>query len=104
MLETAPAERPEYMPLFVAPQPVKRVEAPEKPGKSEDAEPDVAESDDDDDDDFDGDGDGDGDDDQSDRSGQPPSSPWASRAGPGAWRAERLRERLGRGRQIGQLG
>ncbi len=28
MLETAPAERPEYMPLFVAPQPVKRVEVP----------------------------------------------------------------------------
>jgi ribonuclease E len=70
MLETAPAERPEYMPLFVAPQPVKRVEAPEKPSKSEDAESDVAESDDDDDDDDfdgDGDGDGDGDDDQSDR-------------------------------------
>ncbi len=61
MLETAPAERPEYMPLFVAPQPVKRVEVPEKPDTSEDAEPDVAESDDDDDDDFDGDGDGDGD-------------------------------------------
>ena len=30
MLETAPVERPEYMPLFVAPQPVERVEAPRK--------------------------------------------------------------------------
>jgi ribonuclease E len=68
MLETAPAERPEYMPLFVAPQPVKRVvEAPEKPAKSGDAgtESDTdAESDEDDDDDFDGDGEGDGDDDR----------------------------------------
>jgi ribonuclease E len=63
LLETAPDERPEYMPLFVAPQPVKRgVEAPEKPGKSADADADAdtdAESDEDDD--------GDGDDDQSDR-------------------------------------
>ncbi|WP_428341450.1 Rne/Rng family ribonuclease [Mycobacterium sp.] len=65
MLETPPADRPEYMPLFVAPQPVKRVEVLEKPAKSDEAEPDVAESDDDDDDDFDGDGDAD--DDQSDR-------------------------------------
>ena len=85
MLETAPAERPEYMPLFVAPQPVKRVEAPpEKPAKSEDAEPEVAESDDDDDDDFDGDGDGD--DDQSD----PPAN------------RRRRRGRRGRGRGRGE--
>ncbi len=41
MLETAPAERPEYMPLFVAPQPVKRVEAPEKPGKSAETDADA---------------------------------------------------------------
>ncbi len=73
MLETAPVERPEYMPLFVAPQPVKRVEAPEKPGKAADADAEAdADTDagaeaepDDEDDDFDGDGDGD--DDQSDR-------------------------------------
>ncbi len=63
MLETAPAEIPEYMPLFVAPQPVARVEAPSKSDESADAD---ADSDaDDDDDDFDGDGDGD--DDQGDR-------------------------------------
>ena len=70
MLETAPVERPEYMPLFVAPQPVKRVEAPEKPAKSAENDADVeadADSDDDDDDDFDGDADADADDDQSDR-------------------------------------
>ncbi|WP_292989927.1 Rne/Rng family ribonuclease [Mycobacterium sp.] len=64
MLETAPAERPEYMPLFVAPQPVERVETPKKADDSAEAE---AEPDDDDDDDDDLDGDGDGDDDQADR-------------------------------------
>src|ERR1700759_3203519 len=55
MLETTTVERPEYMPLFVAPQPVER-----RP------EPSVAEdpADSDDDDDFDGDSDGDGDDDE----------------------------------------
>jgi ribonuclease E len=63
MLETAPAEIPEYMPLFVAPQPVARVEAPSKPDESSDSDPDADA--DDDDDDFDGDGDGD--DDQGDR-------------------------------------
>jgi ribonuclease E len=63
MLETAPAEIPEYMPLFVAPQPVARVEAPSKPDESSDSEADADA--DDDDDDFDGDGDGD--DDQGDR-------------------------------------
>ena len=66
MLETAPVDRPEYMPLFVAPQPVKRVEAPEKPSKADDADVD-ADSGDDDDDDDEFAGDGDGDDDQSDR-------------------------------------
>jgi ribonuclease E len=66
MLETAPGERPEYMPLFVAPQPVKRVEAPEKPGTADDADVETDSADDDDDDD-DLAGDSDGDDDQSDR-------------------------------------
>ena len=57
MLETpdTPADRPEYMPLFVAPQPVARVEVQED---TEDAD----DSDDDDGEDFDGD-----DDDQSER-------------------------------------
>ncbi len=55
LLETAPVEQPEYMPLFVAPQPVERVEAPKKVGESPDSD------DDDTEDDFDGDGDGDGD-------------------------------------------
>jgi ribonuclease E len=64
MLETTPVERPEYMPLFVAPQPVERVEAPKKADEPAD-EPADSDSDDDDDDDFDGDGDGD--DDQADR-------------------------------------
>jgi len=63
MLETAPVERPEYMPLFVAPQPVERVEAPKKADESSDSDSD----DGDDDDDADFDGDGDGDDDQADR-------------------------------------
>ena len=49
MLETA-VERPEYMPLFVAPQPVARAVEPE-PDDSDDS----ADSDSDDDDDFDGD-------------------------------------------------
>ncbi len=55
MLETTTVERPEYMPLFVAPQPVER--------RKESA---VAEdpADSDDDDDFDGDSDADGDDDE----------------------------------------
>ncbi|HEY2198326.1 MAG TPA: ribonuclease E/G, partial [Mycobacterium sp.] len=55
MLETVTIERPEYMPLFVAPQPVERrpdpAAAPEVPADS-------------DDDDFDGDTDSDGDDDE----------------------------------------
>ncbi|HXO45940.1 MAG TPA: ribonuclease E/G, partial [Mycobacterium sp.] len=56
MLETTTLERPEYMPLFVAPQPVERRKEPavvEDPVDS-----------DDDDDDFDGDSDADGDDDE----------------------------------------
>ncbi len=56
MLETTTVERPEYMPLFVAPQPVERRKEPavaEDPADS-----------DDDDDDFDGDSDADGDDDE----------------------------------------
>ncbi len=63
MLETPPAERPEYMPLFVAPQPVERAGAPKKAESSD------SDDDDDDDDDFDGDSDSDsdGDDEQSDR-------------------------------------
>ena len=86
MLETAPVERPEYMPLFVAPQPVKRVEAPEKPAVADaDAESDD-DDDDDDDDDFDGDGDGNGDDEQSD----PPAN------------RRRRRGRRGRGRGRGE--
>src|SRR5271167_78757 len=55
MLETTTVERPEYMPLFVAPQPVdlrKDAAVAEDPADS------------DDDDDFDGDGDSDGDDDE----------------------------------------
>jgi ribonuclease E len=51
MLETTTLERPEYMPLFVAPQPVER-------RKDSAVAEDPAESDDDD---FDGDGDGDSD-------------------------------------------
>jgi ribonuclease E len=66
MLETAPVERPEYMPLFVAPQPLERVEAPKKADESSASDSDDGDGDDDDDD-FDGDGDGDGDDDQADR-------------------------------------
>ncbi|MDT5228546.1 MAG: ribonuclease, partial [Mycobacterium sp.] len=87
MLETAPAERPEYMPLFVAPQPVKRVEAPEKPAKSDETDADVeadADADDDDEDDFDGDADAD-----DDQSAQP-----ANR--------RRRRGRRGRGRGRGE--
>ncbi|UMB71253.1 Rne/Rng family ribonuclease [Mycobacterium paraterrae] len=60
LLETPPVERPEYMPLFVAPQPVARVEVPEKSDES-------TASDDDDDDDDDFDGDAESDDDQADR-------------------------------------
>jgi ribonuclease E len=78
MLETAQVERPEYMPLFVAPQPVERVEAPKKADEPSD-------SDDDDDDDFDSDGDGD---DQADRP--------ANR--------RRRRGRRGRGRGRGEQG
>ncbi|MDT5022047.1 MAG: ribonuclease [Mycobacterium sp.] len=87
MLETAPAERPEYMPLFVAPQPVKRVEAPEKPAKSDETDADVeadADADGDDEDDFDGDADAD-----DDQSAQP-----ANR--------RRRRGRRGRGRGRGE--
>ena len=64
MLETPPADRPEYMPLFVAPQPVERVQ---RVTQDTDDSSDSDDDDDDDDDDFDGDGDGDGDDDQADR-------------------------------------
>jgi len=56
MLETTTVERPEYMPLFVAPQPVERrpdVAVAEDPADS-----------DDDDDDFDSDSDAEGDDDE----------------------------------------
>ena len=55
MLETTTVERPEYMPLFVAPQPVER-------RKDAAVAEDPADSDDDDD--FDGDSDADGDDDE----------------------------------------
>ncbi|HYY00928.1 MAG TPA: Rne/Rng family ribonuclease [Mycobacterium sp.] len=55
MLETTTIERPEYMPLFVAPQPVER-----RPDSVVAEDP----ADSDDDDDFDGDSDSDGDDDE----------------------------------------
>ena len=55
MLETTTIERPEYMPLFVAPQPVER-----RPDSAVAEDP----ADSDDDDDFDGDSDIDGDDDE----------------------------------------
>jgi ribonuclease E len=55
MLETTTVERPEYMPLFVAPQPVER---PKGLAVAEDP------ADSDDDDDFDGDSDADDDDDE----------------------------------------
>ncbi len=57
MLETTTVERPEYMPLFVAPQPVER-----RPDVAVAEEP--ADSDDDDDFDSDSDSDADGDDDE----------------------------------------
>ncbi|WIM89489.1 Rne/Rng family ribonuclease [Candidatus Mycobacterium wuenschmannii] len=63
LLEAPPADRPEYMPLFVAPQPVERVEAP--PKKVE--KPVADDADDTDDDDDDDDSDDDSDDEQSDR-------------------------------------
>src|SRR6202035_4469912 len=55
MLETTTIERPEYMPLFVAPQPVDRRPEPAVADEPADS--------DDDDDDFDGDTDADGDED-----------------------------------------
>jgi ribonuclease E len=76
MLETGPVERPEYMPLFVAPQPVERSPAP--------AEADDASESDEEDDDDDADGD---DDEQADRP--------ANR--------RRRRGRRGRGRGRGEL-
>ena len=60
MLETTTVERPEYMPLFVAPQPVER-------RKDSAVAEDPADSDDDDDFDGDSDADGDDDDEQADR-------------------------------------
>ena len=80
MLETTTLERPEYMPLFVAPQPVERRKEPavvEDPVDS-----------DDDDDDFDGDSDADGDDD--DEQADPPAN------------RRRRRGRRGRGRGRGE--
>ena len=80
MLETSTLERPEYMPLFVAPQPVERRKEPavvEDPVDS-----------DDDDDDFDGDSDADGDDD--DEQADPPAN------------RRRRRGRRGRGRGRGE--
>ena len=79
MLETTTLERPEYMPLFVAPQPVER-------RKDSAVAEDAAESDDDD---FDGDGDGDTDGDDDDQADRP-----ANR--------RRRRGRRGRGRGRGE--
>jgi ribonuclease E len=80
MLETTTVERPEYMPLFVAPQPVERRKesvVAEEPADS------------DDDDDFDGDTDADADDDDDDQA-DPPAN------------RRRRRGRRGRGRGRGE--
>ncbi|HEY2087084.1 MAG TPA: ribonuclease E/G, partial [Mycobacterium sp.] len=82
MLETATIERPEYMPLFVAPQPVER-----RPGSAAAEDP----ADSDDDDDFDGDSDGDSD---SDSDGDEQADRPANR--------RRRRGRRGRGRGRGE--
>ncbi|MGB9251714.1 MAG: ribonuclease E/G, partial [Mycobacterium sp.] len=62
MLETTTIERPEYMPLFVAPQPVER-----RPDSAAAEDP----ADSDDDDDFDGDSDGDSDSDGDEQADRP---------------------------------
>jgi ribonuclease E len=62
MLETTTVERPEYMPLFVAPQPVERRKDPAV--AEEPADPVDSDDDDDFDDDSDADADADGDDDE----------------------------------------
>jgi ribonuclease E len=82
MLETTTIERPEYMPLFVAPQPVER-----RPDSAAAEDP----ADSDDDDDFDGDSDGDGD---SDSDGDEQADRPANR--------RRRRGRRGRGRGRGE--
>jgi ribonuclease E len=65
MLETTTVERPEYMPLFVAPQPVDR--RPDAAVAEEPADSDDEDFDGDSEADSDADGDGDDDDDQADR-------------------------------------
>jgi ribonuclease E len=81
MLETTTVDRPEYMPLFVAPQPVER-------RKESAVAEDPADSDDDDED-FDGDSDADGGDDDDEQADRP-----ANR--------RRRRGRRGRGRGRGE--